>query len=546
MRRTVLLIAVLCGFLRAAMAGEPPVRVEDVSGGWMSCFAAPVTLTALPGRGGVLRTTVASPGWRVQMSATIPPDGSNAATVETTLLSRQSSTLSWSFAGESGSQRVAMSYFDWSYVDGNAVRLACVDGFMYADVEGMDAAVKPENISARTLPGEQLPRRWQSYAGFIGMPVLDGRAARQLSRERRLALGRWIAWLGGRVWLVGDGTARELDLELPAAPEEETDGVKRYRMLNGTIYVQAAADAQVLAKHANDIPQRDPLQPYYRGRYSYGGNTPGWILESLGGVSVIFIIVCLVVLGLVLGPLNYWYVRRRNNPLLFYLITPVVACLGTAAIVFGSMAVEGLGCRYNQMAVLVRRGSGTEAMMFDLRGVRSGFSTLALAFPADTLALPADFDEDADELVLDVTDGVTLVSGWLKPRFATGYLTARPVVSRMNVEVQEQGAEYYAVNGLGFALERVAAKLPDGGIGWADNVPAGGRALLRRERSDHRLTQLQSAAARFFGDDPVFFGASLVARAAGLPYQDDGGLGGWRNTGEYFYVTAGDAGGTER
>ena len=109
----------------------------------------------------------------------------------------------------------------------------------------------------------------------------------------------------------------------------------------------------------------------------------------------------------------------------------------------------------------------------------------------------------------------------------------------MNVEVLEEGGEWLIANGLGVALSEVAAALPGGGDGWAENVPPGERVSLRREKSPDRLKKILGRAYRLFDGKQAFAGVALAAECKGLPYLEDGGLDAVRLQGEYFYIQAG-------
>ena len=519
----------------AVWAGdEMEVRVEPSPQAWVSQHAMPVRLSVWRGHGGNLHTVTSSTGWRVTANSTLPPG--SPVYYETSSVMQYGGVASWNYEGLIGSERIDRPSYGYRHISGERAVIGCINGYLLRELEGIDKADKPEDLLIRTLDAEQLPRRWQSYAGLMAVLVMDTQTASSLDRERREALSRWVRWMGGNA----DAAAAALELALPKKPSSSAGKVDSYRLLNGYVHVQADPDALALANYSY-ADRIDPFSPYYL--QSDTDMATDWLLETLQGVSVGFIVISLIILGIILGPVNYLYVRQKGNFLLFYLITPIIAALGAVAIIFGSMAVEGLGSRYNQAAVLVRNGDTDEAMLYDLRGVRVGFTTPTLRFPGDSLLLPLESPQINDEMVMDMSDGVTLVSGWLKPRFSTGYLAALPVVARMNVEVGGEGEDYYVENGLGFALERVVARLPGGVYGWVEGVPPGGRASLRLERTDLRFRQLQNEYERVFGERTAFSGVNLVARAAGLPYQDDGGLGGSRLTGEYYFVSAGNGGG---
>lgn len=546
MRRAPLAAAlVLCLSVAASAADGPEVRLEEIPRGWVTRMAYPVRMTVHNSPGGDLNVSIVSSGTTLRHRARLP--AGPAAHFETTSFGRRGGLLTWSFAGLADSERFSHATVGWGYINGENPVLTCVDSYLFRELESLKEAAGGGKAMIMQMGRELLPRRWQSYAGLVAELVFEPRTIQQLDREQREALTRWIFWMGGHVWLVGGGAEEALAALAPEAsgtPDRVADGIARHRLLNGRVSVMEAADVAAILEHTSPEGRPDPFEAYYPTRQFHADTE--WLFESLGGVSVAFIVVSLVLLTLILGPVNYLYVRRRGNLLLFYLITPIVACLGALGIIFGSAAVEGLGARYNRLAVLVRRAGTNDAMLFDLRGVRPGYSVPVLRFPSDTLAMPTAEVERTDSYETDLTDGVVLSGGWLRPRFPTGLVTATPVVSRLNVEVEMDGGSAFVVNGLGFRLETVATRLPDGGYGHADDVPPGGRAPLRRENNDYRLRQLQQRYERVAGDRTAFSGVSMAAVASGLPYLEDGGLGGRMINGEFLYLVAGDAKGGEK
>lgn len=544
MKRIALLALLLAAsaVVKPAAGGETEVRVEEIPRGWVTRLAYPLRLTVANGGGGELRTLVRTRGWNITRNAGLP--GGASAVFETTVFGQRGGSVSWSYGGMGDEERFTHANVGWNYVEGRNPALTCVDSYLFRELEGIEGGGEETAPLVLQLGREQLPRRWQSYVGMVSNLLMEPRAVESLDREQREALSRWVLWLGGSLWLAGKGAGdalRTLELELPEAPDERIGEIERYRLFNGWVSLLAEPDAAAIAAHPAPERRVDPFVAYYPNREFLASTE--WMHDSLGGVSVGFIIGSLLVLAVILGPATYLYVRRRKSMLLFYLITPIVACVGSAGIIVGSALVEGFGVRYNQCAVLVRRDGSNDAMMFDLRGVRAGYAIPTLRFPAESIVLPVDEPSPANAYAVDLTDGVALTGGWLKPRFPTGYLAATPVVSRMNVEVRREGDRAYAVNGLGFTLESVVARMPDGRYGWAANVPPGERAPLRIENDDYRLRQLRNEYERVSGERAAFSNVILAARAAGLPYQDDGGLDGRLVRGDFYYLVAGGNGG---
>ncbi len=529
----------------ALRAGEnPAVVIRPAPEAWISQAMAPLYIDVRSPRSDgrlrvdlefrspeeytISRETTLPAGMSSRLEFTVPADGYGRVVCRSGGWSEEREVFGQRFDNGSGFLR-----------HGQTPPLICVNGFLFRELVGESERLRDREgesgLEVRSLALDELPARWQSYCGLSGVLVMEAREARALGPERREALARWVRWQGGRIWLAGPGAddaARELGLDGKSA--EPGEGVIARRALTGWAWTQSSPDAGALVARLPKEPVTDPLHAYYRPGYDA---TPlYWLLDSLAGPSTNLIVVALVALGLAMGPLNYLYIRRRKKPILLFVTTPLIALAGTGAVFAASYLAEGRAGGYTQFAVLVRTGGG-DATLYDARGVRSGFAAASPRFSAETLVLPIRRDgRERGRYALDLTDGTRLIGGWLRPRFATGFLTVTPVICRMDVKVEEEGGNHFAVNNLGFALRRLAVRLPDGGLAEAANVPPGGRVRLS---SSQRGSMLGSSTLRdmwpLFGDGAPFRKYQVVAECEGLPYLDDGGLGAARLSGQFYY-----------
>lgn len=528
-----------CANARAGQRAEVEVRVSPLSEAWVSELGYPISVEVASRRSGTLNAVMLGDSWRIVRDVQIDAASGSPVRFETPVFASGSITLTWSLAGQHGREHIGIPGY---YSRNSDEALVCVNAALLRELEALPERTSDSQRQVKSLPRAELPSDWQSYVGFTAMVLIDAEDLRQLTPRQTEAMSLWIKWLGGRLWIMGSGGDKAAErIGLPSSRTMETvaDGVRRAAMLNGTVFLQSDADPSPpwnLGRNANANPVKNYLSHSRWSSHDVGSV----LLHDLGGIRTEFIIIALAALGVLLGPVNYLIARRRKNTLLLYLLTPLCALVGSAVIIGGAFLMEGVGGEYNQTAILARYGEGNDAMLFDMRGVRPGFVLPALKFSAETLALPFPGEQRSEEVTVDLTDGVALGGGWLRPRFATGYLTARPLVCRMNVGVRQDGDGYKVVNQLGHNLRRVAVVLPDGSLGWTEFVAAGGEERLAVERGPRRYVELREQLEVLTGDDAPFRHVRLIAEAEGLPYIDDGGLGGSRHSGRYFYVIADD------
>lgn len=525
----------------AARAGQDPeIVVRNPPTGWSSRASVPLYVDARARRGGEYQLTLRGEGrisYRITRTVTLAPNSTTR--LELTLPTPDYASFRMEGQGWSTMENI---YPGGGPSDSQPAML-CVNSFMLRELAALPASRQPAGGVFNSISMDELPGKWQSYSGLSAVIFIAADEAETLRPSQREALATWVRWLGGRVWIAGANAAaaaEAIGLGGPGGRGTPSGVPRRLNILNGRVYLQDSPDATEIAEALSENTPPNPLHSYYE-THSYYDSTPGgWLVSAFGGVSSNAIIATLIALGLVLGPLNIWYIRRKGNSILFFITTPLVALVGTLSIFGASLWTEGFGGSCNRMAVLVRHGRSDEAMTFNGMAIKSGFYAPTPRFSSQALTLPFRSEGEQTDVASDFTDGVLLTGGWLKPRFASGFLVAQPVVARMGVDVVREGGGYAVVNNLGYRLKSVAAVFPDGKYGLAENVPPGGRVPLRAEARSSRLRDLLSLAQRLFDSRPAFAGVSLIAACDGLPYLDDGGMGVSLREGEYYFIQAGD------
>ncbi len=544
MNRRVLLPALACllavAVVAACPAGEPEVTVREYPGGWRSNSMTPVVIEARSPAGGRLEITVKE---RYEPSLTLRavelPAG-EPVRVETTVPTYDWQNVSWRLGGKNGETSLGQRSVNGHNIPRN---LLCVNGALLAEclvefTRRGGASMPPEH-----LPLDLLPTRWQSYAGLGSMLVMTDRDALRLAPEQRVALGRWVQWLGGSLWLLGGDAGRaaaDLGLDPGAKAKAPQAGVAVYPFFSGVLMTQAEPDVTTLFDMIPLQSEEHLLRPYFQAQRYYRYTPDFWNeAQRLGGIGSGAICLALAALALLMGPLNFWYVRRRRNTLLFFITTPVLALAGVAAIFGLSILMEGLGGRYVEWAALLRPADSDEALMLDVKGVRPGFTVPELAFGDEALVYPVSGDNSSERsYITDYTSGMRLSGDWFRPRSVSGLAHIQPVTARMRLEIEEGEDGVFVTNNLGFGVKRLAVRLADGRTGWAENVRPGDRAVLARENNSNRLDTLTDTLSEISQAENAHRLATtvwLAAECEGLPYLDGGGLSASRAAGWYYY-----------
>lgn len=216
------------------------------------------------------------------------------------------------------------------------------------------------------------------------------------------------------------------------------------------------------------------------GMTARAGNWDFWnfLLPDVGQAPVGTFQVLITVFALVIGPLNYFFFKRRKR-LYFLIVTVPVLAILTSALLFGyAVASDGFGVRTRTRSVTIIDQSHGEAVSLSRISYYAGLAPAGgLRFPRDTAVFPFDpDDEDPGFRVLDWTDTQNLTSGWLRSRTPMQLLTVsyRPVVEQLAVATDASGA-MRITNSLGATIPLVVVCDTTGAMYSAENVAKGVR-----------------------------------------------------------------------
>lgn len=518
-------LAVLVAALSVAAGEKPEVTVAGPPPGWSTRYAAPVRLEVRDGRGELLSVMKSD---HFEQRERIALSGAPSETVETTMLAPGSAKLEWHVAGNEGGTYVNSAYSHRAASNGTFL---CVNGALYREMHtAIAASAKPYGMTAQAVPAASLPSRWQSYAGLSSSLIMHEADARALSRDQREALRMWLSWLGGRLWLIGaDGG--ELLREWGWRPLGRIEGGDSgFSMGRGVVVCRESPEPEHILEQrfadADDLLWRVGIPGF--------SAVPMDLNDGLEGFSLGFIVACLAALGVLLGPGCYWFVKRRGNVLLFYLVAPLVALFGSLAIIAGTLLSEG-GVRCNEFAVLYQNGN--DAFMVNCYGVRPGLLEMSPSFSGEALPLLQVDSGWSGDVILETVGERIRADGLLRPRASCEYGVARPLTVRMDVTAEWDDAGCVVKNGLGYGLNWIVVNDGRGRTAWARNVPAGAERRLETSRVPEDVHDALGGVPGVEGwSRPV---AMLAADAEELPYADDGGLGAGRLRARYYYVRVG-------
>ncbi len=190
---------------------------------------------------------------------------------------------------------------------------------------------------------------------------------------------------------------------------------------------------------------------------------------------------------LVIGPLNYWLLWRRQQLHLLVLTTPLVALAATLGLAAYASVADGFGVKVRAHSVtLMDQTTGDAATWARVSHYIATSPDELPRVPSDTAVYPIEpvweaafADPDADLVVAWEGDQQVLRSGWMPSRSAVQHLLLRSHETDKRLELVEQGDAIRVVNRLGAPLELLVVRNSDGEWTMTENLREEGAVVLK-------------------------------------------------------------------
>lgn len=364
------------------------------------------------------------------------------------------------------------------------------------------APATSDNVQIGYATFDALPTSNVPYTSLDAV-LLDTRDA--LPDEAHLA--PMLAWVrnGGTLLLAGDdplGVARSRP-SLAAWLEERFEraqsnsrfapgelkhyvcGMGRLIVVPSPTFLEDASLREVLheAAHANDgAAPREGMESR-----SYG-TTPS--LQGVGEVPYRVFALLLIVFAILIGPVNFIWVRRTRRPVLLLVTIPVISGVSSVILLTYGILFQGLDVKVASHSIAMldqreHRSSSIEKRVLyagsaPSDGLRPEFGT-----SVHPVFQAAQGGRDRLRLQIDRTDGTRLRADYLPTRSAIVQVLCTERAERARLDVAVKGEELSVTNNLGTALERLVVRDRDGHYHELEaRLSAGASATLQPLRDD--------------------------------------------------------------
>jgi hypothetical protein len=313
---------------------------------------------------------------------------------------------------------------------------------------------RPTPVLDFVLEPSRLPANWLGYTSLRAV-FLGPAEWRLLDDAQKAALLDWTA-AGGDLFYV-DGTVAEL---VPGLTEPASAELRVRAYLLGRIHLPASLSitslgvANVLAAAAKTQDSTWSLP--VNGAADWNAIGPrGFRLDIPGvvGVPARTYVSILLVFSILVGPVNYWWLRRRGRQVLLVLTAPLISLLFIVVLGGYVIAGEGIGVRGRAatftMLDQARRQAATRASVSLYAAGMSPSGGLRFARDVAVFPLGRDGNGPRDSQALDLTDAQRYASGAIQARFPTNFEEALVRPARERLTVARDGGRLAVTNGLG-------------------------------------------------------------------------------------------------
>ncbi len=298
------------------------------------------------------------------------------------------------------------------------------------------------------LEPARLPTNWLGYTSLRAV-VIGPEEWRQLNDTQKSALLTWTACGGDLIFVDGDlGTLFPGGQNPPAGAEDRA--VRGYffgrvhRPTSASITTMGLADVLSAAQQAQDSNWALPAN----GARDWGTIAARGFrlpIPGIDGVPARAYVSILIVFSFIIGPANYWFLRRNRQQVLLVLTAPLISAMFIVLLAGYVLAGEGLGVRGRAVTFTmldqVRNQASTRssASLYAAGMTPSG----GLRFSRDVAVFPIgpDGTGSRERQFLDLTDAQRFPSGLIQARSPTNLeqIAFRPARERLSFTPEAGG-----------------------------------------------------------------------------------------------------------
>ncbi len=221
-------------------------------------------------------------------------------------------------------------------------------------------------------------------------------------------------------------------------------------------------------------------------------NSDFWnfLIPGVGVAPVTAFRILISMFVIVIGPVNYFLLRRWGRLHLLLVTVPAGALLITGSLFLYALLSDGLGVRARVRSFTLLDQNRGRAISWSRQVYYAGLApSQGLVYPRTAAVFPLHFDPWEEQRNRGTRrrmrwdDQQRLTSGWLRPRIMTQFLVVEAGAAEIGLDVApppEAGQPPAVTNGLGGRILKLCLRDEDGTYYFAEDAPAGAPCQLRK------------------------------------------------------------------
>ncbi len=338
------------------------------------------------------------------------------------------------------------------------------------------SAPSPKEPLARFDPAD-IPDRWQGYPTQTTI-VLAGAADHDLTTAQREALVTWST--AGGLLVITDSSVAQA-----------------WRQHGAHVQVVSAPSINDTFADAVRAHCSDPENPGI-----------GLELPNTDRVPVTGFMVVALLFALIVGPINLYWVRKRNARHLFLFTTPILSLATCVILLLTDIALHGLSLRRGVQQLVLVDQTTNQAVAWTFGTYFSAFSLSSLDLDPEVEAVRLTPEENnwrrygrrnnsAYRYSLDWGDRQAASGTWGTARVNSSIRYRHVSPARQRLDITPAGEQLAVVNGLGTAVSELTVHAPDGRSWYVQTLAQGESGSLAAVDTQVFREELTSARTPF-------------------------------------------------
>ncbi len=229
----------------------------------------------------------------------------------------------------------------------------------------------------------------------------------------------------------------------------------------------------------------------------------GFTVPGIESVPVVAFLVLITLFSVVIGPVNFLFLRRRGKLYLLVITVPAIAAVTSVTMLGYALFSHGFGVKSHTRSITFLDQGNEKAVTMARVALFAGMAPSSLEFTRDTAVYPVWplAGDTFDSGTADWTNAQELASGWIQTRTRAQLQTIRRYAVRGRLTVGTPvGNTLTVANGLEWDLRHLTVRDVQGKLYYVNSLAAGRSAELTLVTDNQEPQKIVAVITKHFAD----------------------------------------------